>query len=216
MAVASAARGGIVGTSGAVVVVANPPADVSSNQWESNTQIRAIAEQQDLMLSQPVSVDIRMPGVSPSQTSENTSPAVIAAGTAVDSFMLHFDPQGSKTAVNATEAIGSITFDEPILGVIAFSDGLNATNSVLGLAGITYSSGPDHGLDFVPGGVGMGNNDQLTLSADDRTLTLDSRASSFADDLRIITATPEPGTALVAGLGWVMITIRRRRMGEFS
>ncbi|HEY2761446.1 MAG TPA: hypothetical protein VGI75_11905, partial [Pirellulales bacterium] len=37
----SSASAAIVGETGAIVFVANPPADTSRGAWESNTQIRA-------------------------------------------------------------------------------------------------------------------------------------------------------------------------------
>jgi hypothetical protein len=207
----SAARAGVSGTNGAAVFVSNPPADVSSNQWESNTQVRVFAEQQGLTLSQPLGLDISVAGTSPGATDDNLSPATLAAGSVVSSYEVHFDPNGQRATDNALAATGSVTFDQPILGLIINATDLNSTNSVLGLAGVTYPDGPDHGLDIAPGAVGTGTADQITLSADMRTVTFDLRAASFADDFRVVTATPEPGTVLLVGMGAAGLVCRRRR-----
>src|SRR5690349_19346467 len=60
----------IVGTTGEVVV-ATPPSDISSNQWESNNQIRAIVEQQSLVLPAAILADLTLAGTSPSATDAN-------------------------------------------------------------------------------------------------------------------------------------------------
>jgi hypothetical protein len=187
---ANVAYAGITGTGGAVTVVASPQADISSNQWESDTQIRAFAEQTNLILSQDVADDISVPGTSPSASSNNLSPATIPAGTAVNSYFLHFDVVGQRATANALEATGSISFAEPVVGILALSDTLNTSNSFFALAGVTYASGADHGLDFDP--AGDGTSDIVTLTADRRTVAVDLRNASFADDLRIVTAVPEP------------------------
>jgi hypothetical protein len=193
------ARAGIVTTTGAVEFVANPPSDVSSNQRESNTIIRAFNEQQNLTLPQALSVDITVPGTSPNAISANLSPGAIPAGTVVSSYALHYDVVGTRATNNALEALGSITFSDNILGVIVLSDSLNATNSVLGLSNLTYSNGPDHGLELTPGGGGT--SDVITLGPDDRTLTLDLHNASFADDVRVVTAVDSGSTGSGTGSG---------------
>lgn len=201
--------GQIVSTTGAVVVTV-PPSNVSSNQWESNTQIRAFAEEQNLTLTQNVATDISVAGASPSATSENLSPSTIAAGTTIDSVMLHFDKVGSNSTV--VGATGSITFAEPILGLLVLSDSENATNSILGLPGVTYSTGGDHGLGLNPGGGG--NSDSVTLSDDLRTVTVDLNTNYYADDLRIVTAVPEPATLTMAATLAYLVQKRRRRVNR--
>jgi hypothetical protein len=207
---AAAVRASIISTTGAVTV-ATPPTDVSSNHWESNTVIQAFAEQQGLVLLQPVSVDISIPGTSPSATDQNLSPAVIPVGTLINAYSLHFDVVGTRPTNNALEAIGSITFSDDVLGLIALSATLNGSNATLGLPGHTYSSGPDHGLELNP--VGGGTSDFVTLSADRRTVTVDLLNASFADDLRIVTAVPEPSIGLLAIVS-ILLPLRRGRVGR--
>lgn len=193
-------------TSGAVQWVATPPSDVSSNNWESNTYIRAFAEQQNLKLTQSLATDISVAGTSPSGSSENLSPSSIASGTIIDCYMLHFDKNGSNSTV--VGATGSITFDEPILGLLVTADSQNAANTLLGLPGVTYSTGGDHGADLTPDGGA--NRDSVTLSSELRTVTVDLNTNYYADDLRIITAVPEPTSIFLLG-GIVLGCASRRR-----
>jgi hypothetical protein len=205
----SRAQAQVVSTGGAVTFVAAPPTDVSSNNWESNTLIRAFAERQALTLSQDVIADITAPGTSPGASDQNLSLGKISAGTVVDSYTLHFDVNGSRATNDALETTGTITFGRPILGLLVLSTSENNTNALLGLPGETYSSGPDHGLELTPGGGGT--SDVITLSSDRQTITLDLHNASFADDLRVVASAPEPGlSALAAGLAMVMSARRRR------
>lgn len=78
---------------------------------------------------------------------------------------------------------GSITFDEDVLGVAALVSELNAT-SFLGALGTNYA-----GI----GGLELASQDQFTISADHRMPSFVFQTSNGSDDIRIITAVPEPG-----------------------
>jgi len=190
--ISSVADAAVSATSGAIVV-STPPADVSSNQWESNTTIRAVVERQFFVFSAPLAVDITLPGTSPDATSSNLSPGTVPTGTLVNSYLLHFDVIGTRATNNALEAIGSITFTDPILGLIVQPTALRDSNPILGLPNVTYASGNDHALELNP--AGGGTSDLITLSPDRRTVTVDLLNASFADDARIVTAVPEPSMA---------------------
>src|SRR5947207_10765450 len=150
-------------TGGGVTWVANPPSDLSSNDWESNTAIRAFVERLTFVLPSNITVDITAPGTSPSATDVHLSPGSISAGTLVNSFTLHFDVVGTRANNKALEAVGTITFDQPILGIMVLSQTENNTNSMLGGSGMTYSNGSHHGLELNPGGSG---SDFITCSND--------------------------------------------------
>src|SRR3954447_21900455 len=76
---ATPAHSAIIATTGAIIVIA-PPATTRSNQFESNTEIRAFAEQQNATLISPLALNITSPGVSPSGASQNLSPGSLPAG----------------------------------------------------------------------------------------------------------------------------------------
>src|SRR5205823_6222602 len=107
---------------------------------------------------------------SPTATDLDLSPGSISAGTLVNSFTLHFDVVGTRPNKKALQALGSITFDQPILGIMVLSQSENDTNSMLGRAGVTYSNGSRHGLELNPGGTG---SDFITCSDDLRTVFVD-------------------------------------------
>jgi len=178
---------GIAGTTGAVTVVA-PPMDMSTGAWESNTQVRAFVEQQDLVLPQSVNLDISVPGTSPDTVDANLSPGTVRAGTVVNCYALHFDVVGSPSVANAIELTGSITIRERIIGLIVLSNSLTATNGILGITGDIYPYGSEYGLELNP--AGGGTSDVVTLSPDRHTVTIDWRTANSADNIRIVTAAP--------------------------
>ena len=179
---------GIFNTTGNVLVVQNPPTNLQTASWENDTQIPAFVEQQNFTLPQSINLDITATGTSPSTTDANLSPSQIAAGTAVNSYWLHFDAVGAPGVNSAVECSGSITLAEPIVGLIVLSDSLNATNAVLGIPGDLYPNGTQYGLELDP--AGGGTSDKITLSPDRHTLTVDFRTSNSSDNLRILTLAP--------------------------
>jgi len=201
-------------TGGAVTWVANPPADVSSNDWESNTAIRAFVERLGFVLPAGLAVDLSVPGRSPNTTAQNLSAGTIAGGTSVNSYTLHFDVVGTRANNKALEAIGTITFDQPILGIMVMSPTENNSNAMLGLTGLNYSNGGHHGLELNPGGA---LSDSITVSDDMRSVFVDLHNAAYADDIRIITAAvavPEPGTfglIMAGGILAAAVLWRRRR-----
>ncbi|MFZ0184027.1 MAG: hypothetical protein WAL88_04230 [Nitrosotalea sp.] len=166
-------RAAILSTTGAIVV-ATPPSDIQTGAWESNTTIEAFAELQNVLVTDPVSVDITKPGTSPGATSQNLSSGTINAGSTVDSYFLHFDAVGEPDDQNAVSASGSITFSSNIVGIAIFKTTLDATDPIFGLPGVSYATGQtERGLEITPGQFGTMSNDEITLSADLRTVTLD-------------------------------------------
>jgi PEP-CTERM motif len=206
-----AAYADVVTTTGEVTFVSAPPSDITLGHWQSNTELFAFAEQQGLTLTSPLAVDISVAGTSPTPTSDNFSPTNIPTDTPIDSYMLHSDPVGSPSDSNPVEFTGSITVPGIIIGLITTSPDLIASNSVVGLSGVTYSTGKDTGVTIDPGTPGPGSTiDSVTLSADLHTVTVDFYTGSSVDDMRIITAAPEPASLSIAGLGVIALLKRRR------
>lgn len=167
---------GIIATSGGVVVV-SPPASVEQQVFESNTEIRIFVEQQELQLNSTLAVDISQPGLYDSESSLTS--ATLAAGIEFNAYFVHVDPEGG--AQDPRPFDGSVTFDEPIFGLIVLDQTLDDTDPILGLAGTAYATGSQlHGLDFFP-------QDAVTISDDRRTLTLNLKAGGMVDQLRVIT-----------------------------
>ena len=111
------------------------------------------------------------------------SAGVISAGTVVNSYILHLDPQTPDKFVLLE---GSVFFNEEILGVIVVNNdtvGMSLNDSdFLGMPGVTYPQADARQLDSREGG-----NDVLTLSADLRTVTVKLGVKQQVDQVRIIT-----------------------------
>lgn len=204
------ATAAVVGTTGAVVQYSDSqvPSDIATGDWENNTQIREFPEVQNFTLpAGGVTADVTVPGTSPSSTSQNLSTGVIPAGTVVDSYFLHFDPVGEPNPADTLS--GSITFNEPVLGLIALSQTQDDSEPILGLPGVTYADGKYHGMELEPGSGASGTNDVLTLSADRYTVSFTMSAGENADELRIVTAVPEPMSLSILAAAPVMLLRRR-------
>src|SRR5262249_39778301 len=95
--------------------IENMPPRVAADAFESNTTIAVFYELQNVALSTPLDVNATQPKVY-EEGSGNTS-GTIDAGTEVNSYLIHFDKVGgSGTFLHLS---GSVTVDEPILGLIS-------------------------------------------------------------------------------------------------
>lgn len=189
------------------VVVQQAPSSLAVSAVESNSQLFLIAESQNLTLVNNLSVDIVQSGrfddfgwnVLKSFAGE------IDTGTVVDTWLLHFDPVGNPSNNQAPVLSGSLTFTMPILGLLVRHNSMNNSDSLLGATGTTYGKGGSRGLE---------NGDDITLSADRRTLTIDRLfETGNMDQVRIVTGAviPEPTTRALAFAGLVVMVHRFRR-----
>jgi len=172
-------------------------------------------EQSSLSLQSGLAVDATASGVY--NTVAGLTPGLIAAGTVISDTYFHSDPVLSS----GTLFTGSITFSQNILGVISETSTLDATDSVLGAPGVVYAENDRaRGLELAP------SEDQFTISADLRTLSFSVMTWGNIDDLRVITAgvegatattqmapsaTPEPDTMAILGIGLVAVSLLRKR-----
>lgn len=158
------------------------PSSVVEGATESNVEIKAFNEKQNLTLPVDIIVNIISPGTF--DGIEDLAPGTITAGTIVNSHFLHLDPIGTET----TTLSGSISSDLEILGIIILDETLNNTDAILGLPDITYPTDNDRGLELSP------DKDTVTLDANKGTITVKFSASTDIDQMRVITAAPEKPT----------------------
>jgi hypothetical protein len=199
VALSPMALGAVVNTTGAVVQIAPPPS-VMPNVNEDNDHIWLFTEKVGYTLTSPLAVNVTAPGFYNNYTGLLST---LPAGLRVDVYYMRFDP-GPTTTKN-----GSVTFDTPILGIIVHRSELHNSN-YLGVSGTAYPGITHSSL------IGLENSqDKITLSPDLKTLTVDWRASSPGDRIRIITlsAIPEPTSLLLfaAGLAGAGLGVHRRR-----
>ena len=180
--------GTIISTTGAVTPVAPPPS-VALGARESNTQLIVFSERTGFALPGNVSVNLSAPGTANSANGFNPSPATLPAGTLADIFFFHSDPVGNGPATY----VGTATFSTPILGVITTAALLSATDASLGNPGTTYPTGL--------AGRGPEGTDTVTLSADRRTLSLNFTTSTAVNEVRVLTAVPEPSSLVLGAIG---------------
>ena|SRR5579863_1867539 len=198
----------IAGWSGQVELT-GIPGSLLPGAFESDTAASIFQESSNLILVSDVAFDAGLPGLYDSPAS--LTPGVITAGTTVSDAYFHSDP----IERTGTVFTGSVTFNSDILGVIALSATLSATDSIFGAAGLVY---PGHdggrGLEMVPG------QDSFAISQDLRTLTFSVMTWGNVDEMRIITAgtpgkgneaaaAPEPGTGLLLAAGFAAFACRK-------
>jgi hypothetical protein len=195
---------GIIMTTGTAQVV-SAPESVVKGVWESNNRTRIFQEQSNMTLDEDVLVDITRPGVYGQP--EDFTPETIGTGCVVDSYLLHQDAVGNRGNIFLHS---SVTFDQDIVGLIMSNEALAATDPVLGADGTTYPSGsePLRSLDFP---LSM---DEITISADRRTIHFDLQTKVALDHIRILTAAavvPSPGSLVLLLLAGLTAARRRRR-----
>jgi len=156
-----------------------------------NPDVQVYLENAGLTLSSALFVDRIGPNFG--NVFSGTS-GTLAAGTQVTDYLFHYDFPGMG---NGNQTSGTITFNAPILGLEIFTTALDASDSTFAVPGVTYFLGPDRGLEkFInsPNGV-----DDFSVSGDQLTYNIDSWSTTDGiDEIRVITAVPEPSTALPA------------------
>lgn len=157
---------------------------------QSNTDIFVLPEGYANTLSEPLRVNVTIPGEY--RDAMTLTSAVVPVGTRVKSFLLQFRPtdQRGETGPPQTQPssnelkriVGEITFDRPILGLIVVGDDLRASD---GLFSVRGGQVPQKGRALELGGTPR--DDIVTLGEDRRTVKLDLAAFGvYADQVRVI------------------------------
>ena len=180
----------ITSSSGSVIKLNTAPASVKLDKLENATSVYAFDERQGVTLGSNVAVDAVNPGT---YTTFPNGNATVASGTVVDSHLIHSDiPSRNFTARRQ----GSVTFGNDILGVIASTSRLAATDAALGSPTTQYAGTMQwRGLES-SGEDGSRYSDKFTISADRRTVTFDFQ-TYVMDEIRVITAHTNPLTATI-------------------
>ena len=125
-------------------------------------------------------------------------PGVI--GGVIDSHLIHFDDLGSGVI-----ATGTVTFNNPIIGVDLFATSLDATDGPFGAPGTTYPTFfPFRDLTF--------NTSFFSISGSSISFTLDTLfpGALSVTQIRVFTRVPTPGGVALAGIAGLAVLRRRR------
>lgn len=173
---------------GAIEYRQEMPRQIGAGDFTSSQYIFLIQEQNNLILSQDVTVwKLPHPGANPDQKAIQR---VIPKGTTVNVFLLHLDgphqdAQGREHPV--VRLSGTIHFKHPVLGGFKTDKDLYATDPTLGSAYVAYDN-----QEFGPSGRGLDKSDKTVLSDQDKTLDVswNQRGSGGIgrDQIRILVA----------------------------
>ena len=172
----------------------SPGPEFVPGRYEDSERILGFPERSQVLLKSDLKVNVTEPGKYIRVRRRDRH--VLAAGQMVRSYLLQLNPIGefARKEVNEARVIGQITFDRPIIGLIGGTSLLTKTDDLLGhplgeygehLRGIE----PSRSNDLPDSG-----RDDVTLSRDRRTLSLDLSASSAIDQIRVVVSEQQPET----------------------
>ena len=201
------AFGSVVSTTGAINIIA-PPGSVVGGAKQSDTVIWLFNENQNVTLGSNLIVDITSQGTYKYGSPPPLGGGTISSGTPMSSYFLHFDPSSNPPESTYISASGTVTFSQPILGIILLDATLDNTDGIFG-TGTTYpgvvvargiefnwSSSPDI-IDF--------------LSSNTIGLNPAAATGNKFDQVRVLTAIPIPATLWIFGAGVIgLVGIRRK------
>jgi hypothetical protein len=174
------------------------PSDLREGGFQDDNYAWLFTEHLNLPLSQGETVNAVNPGVY--DADGDLGSFTILQGTVVNVYLLHSDPIGEPNQPRVYQ--GSITFPFQILGVIARGRRLRLTDPRLGVSGTQYAQSDNYrgyelgdwsGRDWGP--------ERFRISDDRYTLEFACGTTNVVDELRILTAVPEPASLLVLSAG---------------
>ena len=175
MWLAGPAYAGIASSTGDITLLASPPASVAPGALESDTEIFAFPEGQNILLgtSLPAVLAVANPVLNGSAlpTADNLPPGMV-----VNSYLFHAD---SVVENGQSTVSGTVTFDESIVAVIVSTANLTGSDATLGAVGTVYGADPLRGLENA--------DDLISISADLRTLSIQFSRADVEDHVRVIT-----------------------------
>lgn len=173
---------------GQISYVPMMPGSLKQGGVESNQTAYLFWEAKNRVLKNDLPVDITKPSVVPDV--DDYSPAVIASGTLVASYIIHFDVVGRVKYAQQEHVKATITFKNEILGIIATGESLHIADLALGRAGTEYPNKRSRQVDSMTtdqSTIGAAVQDTIALSDDLKTITVSMTSSTALDQCRVIT-----------------------------
>lgn len=177
--------------SGQITYVSSPPASLELGQARSANPM-LIPEQRGVVLAEDLHLNANKTNRTIIQKrGDEVDPEqdyVIAAGTKLNSFLIHFDIDG-QDAEGVTERDFKLQFNGRIVAIIEMQKHQLITDGLVGLASMQY---PDTGtLRGASDPPGHPNFDHLYISDDLRTLSVKMRLSGM-DQIRVLVENTDP------------------------
>lgn len=123
--------------------------------------------------------------------------ATIAAGTAVQSYLIFYDPPQEHLS-----QVGYVDFDKPVSAIATSDESLSAT-SAFRAPGVIYQTQTFRGLE---------EWDSVWIDPDNPyRIWVNWNASQPGDHIRVLTAVPLPAPAMLLGGGLLALVVGRRR-----
>ena len=164
----------------------SPGPDFVPGRIEDSNRILVFRECSRVILKSDLEVNVTEPGQYIRVRRWNRQS--IGAGQVVGSYLLQLNPTGEffRNENDGARVIGQITFNRPILGLIGGTTQLISTDELLGHPRGNYGN-TRRGIEPArPDDQPDSGRDNVTLSNDRRTLSLDLSASSAVDQIRVI------------------------------
>jgi hypothetical protein len=176
---------GVLQATGLMKFVSPGPSFVPG-RYEDSKRILVFRERSRVLLKSDLEVNVTEPGQYIRVRRRNRQS--IGAGQVVGSYLLQLNPIGEffRNETGGARVIGQITFNRPILGLIGGTTQLISTDELLGHPRGNYGN-TRRGIEPArPDDQPDSGRDNVTLSNDRRTLSLDLSASSAVDQIRVI------------------------------
>lgn len=176
---------GVLQATGLMKFVSPGPTFVPG-RYEDSNRILVFRERSCVFLEADLEVNVTKPGQY--IRVERRNKQSINAGQVIGSYLLQLNPIGefSRNEIDGARVIGQITFNRPILGLIGGTTQLISTDKLLGHPRGNYGD-TRRGIEPTrPDDRPDSGRDNVTLSNDRRTLSLDLSASSAVDQIRVI------------------------------
>jgi ferric-dicitrate binding protein FerR (iron transport regulator) len=151
-----------------------PPWPKNIRTVSSDEQISLFREGHSFQLNRPLDVNISRPGKY--NDADQLTPGTLESGENVCSYLMQYLPTQKVGQLQANRIQGSITFDQPVLGMIVLHEELVASGRISRLR--AGEGQPRRQLELTGNG-----GDWITLSDDRRTVTVDLISPGRSADL---------------------------------
>ncbi len=167
----------------------SPGPNLDPEKYEDNEHILIFPEKKNVQLDAAIRVGQSDPGEFRLVPFEQTK--TIPAGQRVSSYLLQLKSAWTEEQQRGKQrVVGQVTFAQPIVGLISRNRLIKETESLFGNPKLKYES-PSRSVEPRPSGDTREGFDKIILAADQRTLSLDLRASpNRIDQIRVLVEAP--------------------------